>query len=188
MPGKKSRRRRHAANTRFVMLLLTCVCTGWAGGCRTTPDATDHGGSRRTPISPSQRVVHVSLTALPMALKLDHDSVPDGIGVNLYFHVADRTVAKTQPMRHGEVKFMLYHDTLENQELQRAEPALTWTFPAEKLTPFGRNTLIGHCYSLPLQWRKPPATETGKITLAAVYTDPDGQKLYSATVTVRLFD
>lgn len=161
--------------TRGLVKLSVCGCVFGLAllspiGC----SSSSSGGGR---FSRSDGIHELHLFVLPVALKSNPASAPDGVAVRIF--ASSRSRAKGLPIRSGTLEILAYDGALADASAPTAKPAQIWSYPAASLPPLATASSLGTGYELALPWKGPRPTDN-RLTLVARYTSSTGAALRSA--------
>ena len=158
--------------TRAVAKLSVCgwlLGLAWLTGC-----SSPSGG---TGFSRSDSIHELHLFVLPVALKSNPASAPDGVAVRVF--ASSRNRAKGVPIRSGTLEILAYDGALADVSAGTANPAQVWSYPAASLPPLATSSSLGTGYELALPWKGQRPTNN-RLTIVARYTPSTGAALRSA--------
>ncbi len=145
-------------------------------GCASKTAPTENSLLKPAPAS-SPGIDELNMLAVPMALDLDGAPGPDGFVITLY--AGKRGLPKPVRIEKGTIEIFMFDGLINENKTPPAEPRKTWTLRASDLAAYRVETSIGSGYQITGLWGD-AAPETGKISVMARYTAPNGGKIYSA--------
>ena len=151
----------------FQFLLLFCFIVG----CSSTDTTTKTGIDQ----------LHLLVTSV--ALNVDDQPGPDGVGVRIYASRRER--AEALPIASGTLDILMFDGNLPLDQLRSAQPRHTWSYPAEKLKPYIQKTTIGISYRFAALWGEDKPT-ADRVTFVARHTSPNAKQAYSAPSSIQL--
>lgn len=104
---------------------------------------------------------------------------PDGLLAQLRFYRMDQPLSV---LVEGTIEFHLFDERVADPNMRALKPAETWKFTQADLENCMTRSLVGWGYKMRLAWQQMPTSRM--VTLAAVYTSPDGKTLWSAPIHV----
>jgi hypothetical protein len=141
-------------------------------GCSTT-------GSTGT----KRQISELNLVAMPVPISLDSRPASDAIEVKIY--AIDSELPKAQPIRQGNLDFLLYDGLMRGGVSEANPPLRTWSFPPAELAPRVFTTAVGTGYFFTLSWGK-DHPKSNQITVIARYRPPQGAPVYSSACFISL--
>jgi len=159
--------------------MICLACALGAAGC------VENSAHKRltSPPEPVARVDKVSLLSMPSPINMDNVPGPDGVRVQVWLFQYSR---QEPVLTNGTLQFMLFEQSVQQQQLHSLEPYLRWTFSGDKLDRHAVRGRYGWGYQVDLRWgSKPPRSNVA--SLAVAYRSADGRKLlYSEPVIIPL--
>jgi len=162
MTGPRSRNRGFGSHRQLLIALLAILA-----GCGSP------GGAGR---GSREAVGDIHLFGVPVALNLDGNPGPDGLGVRVYASAPG--VARGVAIRQGTLEILMFDGAVDVAQLRTTTPVKIWRFDATNLRPFAAETSLGLGYQLALKWEKSPPRGPA-ATVVARYRSPAGVELYS---------
>ena len=150
------------------------VC-GWLLGLTMLAACSSPSGGGR--FGSGDGIHELHLFVLPVALKSNPSSAPDGVAVRIF--ASSRSRAKGVPIRSGTLEILAYDGALAEPSEPTAKPAEVWSYPATSLPPLATASSLGTGYELALRWTGPRPTNS-RLTIVARHTLPTGAVLRSA--------
>jgi hypothetical protein len=129
------------------------------------------------------RVDELNLVAMPVAVGVGSRANNDGIALKVY--AVDNELPKTQPIRSGNLDFLLF-DGLQREGFSETNRALrVWSFRPAELAGRVFTSTVGTWYFFTLSWGQ-DRPQANTITVIARYRPPQGPALYSAPCFIEL--
>ena len=123
----------------------------------------------------------VSLLSLPAPINMDQVPGPDGVRVQVWLFQYSRP----EPvLTNGTLQFLLFEQSVQEQQLHTLKPYLAWTFSGDKLDRHAVRSRYGWGYQTDLRWgSKPPSSNV--VSFAVAHRSADGRRLlYSKPVII----
>ena len=132
--------------------------------------------------SPAGRVEQLHLIGTPVAVDMDKQPGPDGLGVRVYAGSRDSRAAVR--IAEGTLELLLFDGTIRPQEILSSTPIAKWSYTAKELEKHEQISAVGVGYAFVPTWteRRP---KSNRVTVVARFTGADGI-VYSAPITVPL--
>jgi hypothetical protein len=163
-----------ATGERQLVALL--LAAGLFAGCGDR-QRVQVGARPPAPVSEADRV---ELWLTPgSGVNWDESPGPDGLQAQVRFYRMDQPLSV---LVDGVIEFHLFDERVSDPNMRALKPAQTWRFTQEELGECMARSIVGWGYAMRLPWAKLPTSRI--ITLAAVYTPPDGRALWSAPIHV----
>jgi hypothetical protein len=155
---------------------LLCVALAMAGCQSTKPKPT-----RPAAVTGGDDIAEIHLLSSPAAVNFDSAGGAAGFAVRVF--ASSPRSAKTVAIGKGSVEIQMFDGVVSGATASSAKPLRVWSFTAEELRPYLRQSAIGSSYTLTLLWGQDKPTQN-RITIVAGLSSPRGRKIYSALTTI----
>ena len=156
---------------------------GWAAVLAVAAALAVPGCSTTGSTGTKPRISELNLVAMPVPVSLDSRPSSDAIEVKIY--AINGELPKAQPIRQGNLDFLLYDGLVRGGVSETNPPLRTWSFPPAELAPRVFTSAVGTGYFFTLNWAK-DRPQSNKISVMARYRPPQGPPVYSAACFIEL--
>jgi hypothetical protein len=129
------------------------------------------------------QITEINLVARPVPVSLGSRPTIDGVEVKIYAANSDHP--KAQPIRQGNLDFLLFDGLGSSGVSETNQPFRAWSFPPAELAARVFTSAAGTGYFFTLSWGK-DRPQSSTVAVVARYRPPQGPPVYSSACFIEL--
>lgn len=156
------------------MSLFLCCLLPVLFGCQ-SGSVSQTGASNSTPAS--TQFSELNLLMVPFGLEVDAKHSKKAVAIQVFAVKPGK--AKGSPILQGELEVALFDGFYRSDNSEELPLIKTWKYSPEELKPLSKESLLGVGYQLLLVWEDEEKPTQKKVTVRALYHDPNGSTIAS---------
>lgn len=172
---RKSKRRLLLRQESLWISLFLCCLLPVLSGCQTGEVSRTGVSSQSTPAS--RQFSELNLLMVPFGLEVDAKHSKKAVAIQVFAVKPGK--AKGSPILQGELEVELFDGFYQPDNREELPLIKTWKYSPEELKPLSKESLLGVGYQLLLVWEDEEMPAQKKVTVRALYHDPNGSTIAS---------